>query len=118
MPQASSVSRSTSDIAAVACPFASAVGRGGVPVHGVRAAVHANRSQRRAKISWALKSTVLLLAGLYGFVLLALSAASPPSNSGTGIRALLRKSTWPATPRTALCSPSRSPFVCSHRSPR
>ncbi len=68
--------------------FASAVGQAVFLFMGFELLCTQIEASDVQKISWALKSTVLLLAGLYGFVLLALSAASPSSNSGTGIGAL------------------------------
>jgi hypothetical protein len=113
------VSPIDSDIAAVACPFRQCRGTGSVLFMGFELLCTQIEASDVQKISWALKSTVLLLASP-----LRLRVAGPQRRNlheqlGHGNRALVRaKSTWQETLAMPLCSPSRSPFVCSHRSLR
>ena len=111
--------RSTSDIAAVACPFRQRRGTVSVPVHGVRAAVHANRSQRRAKDFVGAQKHRAAVGGLLWLRVAGPQRRKSPEQLGHGHRGHVPASRLGRRRYgSALCSPLRSPFVCSHRSLR
>ncbi len=72
-----------------AVSFASAVGQAVFLFMGFELVCAHIESSSSENISWALKNCVLLLALLYGFVLLALSMVNPADGAAQGVAALL-----------------------------